>query len=590
MTPWRRVWFALAALIVLGIALVLGSNTGTIVAQQQTPTATAAKTATVTVTRIVSATATPVPTIPAGPPQQITVDSPTEGTVVGSPVTIVGHTARYPRNGALGYRVVDGAQQSIGSGEFAVSGSPGSPASFVVSLSFTLPSGGGPIRLDLFDHDDSGAEIAPVSWNLFVARPQAIIIDSPPSGTQVGSPVVITGRTEQLPSQAQLVYRITGSKGEEYGTGSFPLAGSPGMPAFFNASITFNAPLEGDSIQLELRDQNSTTGAVVASTTLPLTVLPTPQQITIDSPPEYAYVGTPVVLTGRTARYPFQGVLGYAIYESSGAQVSGGIFPVQGSPQTGGSFTTSITFNYPPQGGPLRIDLYDQDTSTGQFRATTSLNLRTVPLQQSIVIESPGSGTIVGIPMTITGSTARYPNNGVLQYRVLENSGRVLGSGSIYVEGAFGEPTRFTSSISYAAPASTSGIRVEVFETNAQGNTTASASVSLSYTVAPPPLTGQIIIETPAPYTIVGSPMTITGRTTFIPPNGSLSYRVRDSVGNNLGTGSIQVQQQGSGTRFVASISYTPTTMGSPIYLDIFSPDSSNGNLISIATIQLQQG
>jgi hypothetical protein len=66
-------------------------------------------------------------------------------------------------------------------------------------------------------------------------------------------------------------------------------------------------------------------------------------------------------------------------------------------------------------------------------------------------------------------------------------------------------------------------------------------------TVAPAVPSQVIVIETPPPGTIVGSPVVLTGRMSAVPPDGSLSYRVRDSAGAQIGAGGLQAQPDASG-------------------------------------------
>ncbi|NTU81814.1 MAG: hypothetical protein HGA45_20970, partial [Chloroflexales bacterium] len=267
------------------------------------------------------------------------------------------------------------------------------------------------------------ASLPAAAQGITPAADQQITIESPAPGTQVGSPMVITGRTSRLPAGALLVYTVLASDGRIIGAGSFPIPGSPGQPAYFIASLSFDEPPDGDTISLQLVDQDPATGALLAVASLPLTVAPVPQRIVLETPPTDTLVGNPVVVTGRTTRFPASGVLGYAIYNSLGLQAGGGVFPVDGSPQTGGRYAASLDFVYPEQGGPLRIDLYDQDPLTGAFVATASLQVRTAALRQQVIIETPSFGTQVGSPMVITGRTALYPIGGALQYRISDGQG-----------------------------------------------------------------------------------------------------------------------------------------------------------------------
>ena len=72
----------------------------------------------------------------------------------------------------------DESGREIGSGGFPVSGVPGQPATFVASLTFDLPPGGGGlIRVEIFDIDQSnGAILAIAAVDLEVTRPLPPIV------------------------------------------------------------------------------------------------------------------------------------------------------------------------------------------------------------------------------------------------------------------------------------------------------------------------------------------------------------------------------------------------------------------------------
>lgn len=528
------------------------------------------------------------PTVPAGPPQRITITSPAVDTLVGSPVTITGRAERYPQAGTLAYRFRDERGELLGGGDLPVGGTFTGPATFNASLSFTLPPQGGTVRVEIFERGTGGAELGLTARALFVSRPQAIAITSPAPESVVGSPVVVEGQLGRLPRAAQLIYRVLASDGRQLGQGAFAVPGEPGRPTLFRGSIPFAASPEGDRIQVQLFDQDQLTGEVISQASVTLGVAPQPQQIIVDSPVSNAYIGTPVVISGRTVRFPLSGALGYAIYDGAGAQLGGGVFPVGGSLADGGRFSASLGFSYPPQGGPLRIDLYDQDPTTGAFRATASLSLRTVPLQQSIVIESPAPGTQVGVPAVVTGRTARYPNGGVLQYRVVSSEGTLLGSGTLPVQGPFGEPTRFNASLFFNPPAFVGPLRAEVFETDQFGNVTAIAAVDLRWATAGPSQR-ELVIETPPADTVVGSPVVVTGRATFFPVEGNLNYRVLDGAGVELGAGNVQARPEAGGARFVLSATFRPIAGGGPITVEVFARDEATGGIVARASVRLQQ-
>ena len=267
------------------------------------------------------------------------------------------------------------AGQQIGGGSFAASGS-----TFNASINFALPSQGGVVRATIGDAAEASATL-----DLFVAAAQqTITIDSPPPGTQVGSPVVITGRTVRYPYQGKLTYRVSDSGGNQLAFGAFDVAGTPGYGTTFSPSIVFNLPPQEGLVRFDFFDQNAQTGVVVASSTIDLRVsppAPVQQVITIDSPPPWTQVGSPVVITGRTTRFPGQGVLGYRVYDAGNGQISAGTFAVNGSAGQPASFTASLSFT-PPNGGTIRVDVFDQDAASGAIVGGTSVNLQVASLPQ----------------------------------------------------------------------------------------------------------------------------------------------------------------------------------------------------------------
>lgn len=323
------------------------------------------------------ATAIPLPAISS---QRIQIDSPVIDTLVGSPMTITGWVHVMPKRNLLGYRVVHENGESLGGGTFSVNGVPGAPIPFVASVNYRLPPNGGIIRLDLFDHDyRTEAPVATTSVLLYVARPQAINIESLIPGSASDGIVTVVGRADRLPHGAQLFYTVSASDGRLLGEGQAPVPGSEGRVAFFEVNVKFNPPPEGDNVTVVVYDKDPSSGAAIASASLPLNVAPQPQRILVDTPAADTRVGSPMTVTGRTVRLPGQGVLSYTIADSRGNLVGSGIFPVPGSRETGGSFVVTLGFAHPPLGGPLQITLYDK-ADDGSLRATATVNVIAAPL------------------------------------------------------------------------------------------------------------------------------------------------------------------------------------------------------------------
>lgn len=538
--------------------------------------------ATVAPTTAVQPTVAPLPPppTPTEAPQTLAITSPAGGTLVGSPVVITGQLGRAPTSGKLGYRFTDSSGQQLGTGEFAVQNN-----TFSGSLDFNLPAQGGDVAVEIFDRDVAGNVNARATLGLFVAPPQAITFTSPAPGTFIGSPMVVTGNLARLPYQSNLGYVFTDNQGRQIGAGLIPVSGQPGRPTTFRGSLPLNLPLLGGDIQLQIYDQNAADNGIVASASLVLKVVPQPQQLVFTSPAPNTYVGSPIVITGRTVRYPAQGSLGYRITDSAGNQLGAGAFPVTGAPGQGSTWSAQLGFNLPPQGGPVQITINDQNANTGVIIANATLTVQIIPAQQAITIDTPTQFTQVGSPVVITGRTARYPNGGQLRYNVRDERGNALGNGTFPVNGPINLPATFNPSVSFSYPSFGGNIIVDLTDVDPfNGAVLASASITLRVAPPPEPARQQILIDTPAPGTQVGSPVTVTGRTTRTPSGGLLRYRMRDPNGQELSAGSVTV----TNNTFVAAIVFQRPAFGGPVFVDFFDVSSVDGSTIASATILLQ--
>jgi hypothetical protein len=441
--------------------------------------------------------ATAAPTAVA---QRILIDTPAPGTVVGSPMVITGRTSLYPQGGQLNYRVLNAAGAQIGAGAFPAFGITGGPANFTAELNFQVPPGPTSIRAEIFDQSPAtGAVLASTSVELRIGAPppaaQAIIIETPPPGVFVGSPVVLTGRTTQYPFQGNLAWLATDPLGRQLGTGIFPVNGSPGQPTSFAASLNFQIPSGGGLVRFEIYDQDAVTGAVVARSTIELqtnaapvqptaqptatNAPPTVQQIIIDTPPPGTFVGSPVVITGRTALYPFGGQLAYRFRDGQGSPLGSGAIRVAGQAGSSGSFNEQLFFDLRPGFGQIFLDIFENGP-TNQIVASATIMLQVrggppatpVPpiatvtpqptLPAPIVIDTPAEGTVVGSPVVITGRTNLFPNGGLLNWQILDAQRRVLGEGRFSVNGGSGGISSFSPSLEFQIPA-TGRLFVDIF-------------------------------------------------------------------------------------------------------------------------------
>jgi hypothetical protein len=193
-----------------------------------------------------------------------------------------------PRTNTLNYVVRSLTRETLGQGSFPVAAAPGQiNIPFVASINFAEPAGGGGILVEIYDRDAVGNVLASAIVQLQVnprTQPtptipsggiidQTITIDTPPPFTQVGSPVVITGRLALPPTGGQLSYQVLDSANNLLGEGSFTVpipADAPEIP--FVTSINFAEPAATQTITIVIRDVLNSFGDIRAEASVQLTV------------------------------------------------------------------------------------------------------------------------------------------------------------------------------------------------------------------------------------------------------------------------------------------------------------------------------
>ncbi|MFN8473808.1 MAG: Gmad2 immunoglobulin-like domain-containing protein [Anaerolineae bacterium] len=436
------------------------------------------------------------------------------------------------------------------------------------------------------------------------AAAASVEITGPQAGTAVTSPLRVTGFTSE-PTDS-LNFSVRGAISGDLGSGSFPVKSPADPPYDFTGNVTFNTPQPGEALFVSLwaNGGSTSTVAVVAPGATPP---PAPQQIIITSPPSGTTVGSPVTITGTTARMPVSGGLTFTITNSQGATISQGGFPVSPS-GSGGSFVASISFPIPPQGGVIRVTLTDRNPSTGAIDASTSIDLvtqGTVPTAtpppppptgptptppqepQQIVIESPQPGASVTSPMTLSGYSVVFPINGTLNYTLATQQGVALASGTFDVQ-TTGQrvqfvPFTFNTQITFSAAPGTPLI-LTVFDQNPDtGAIPMSVGVNL---VVAGGASGSVVgltIDSPAPNANVTLPGTVFGRTDLYPNGGNLNYRVLDGAGKQLIDGTIPVQ--GSYLQPVTwNAFFNYSTFTGPVVFQVWALDPATGAVMGSAS------
>lgn len=393
MNPRHLVVFVTAAAILLGMAVAPLAPAQAHPGLQTAPT--------ITPIPLPSVDATPVPesgstdiTTTSATGQSIVVETPDNGTQVGSPVVISGYVSYPPEMGRLNWYMRDSNGAVLGSGFFPI----GASLRFNVSLNFREPDVAGPLALELLDQAGDrvmartilGLTYQPPYVPPPVVGPQ-IIIDTPPAGTQVGSPVVIGGRVTTYPYEGVIYWKIKLPNGTVLGSGALQVYSSGGALRW-RGSLHFSRPSGPTPLVFEALQLNAQ-GQVVASATRGLRYgysggggkpLPSPHPSG-----RYTYSGTahvivpspgsriwsPQRLVGTMSRYPAGGILYWRLLDSAGRDLGNGIFSVYPVPQAPAAFEVEIRFEPPPSSGELLLQLFEI-TDSREIRVAASIRLR----------------------------------------------------------------------------------------------------------------------------------------------------------------------------------------------------------------------
>lgn len=319
------------------------------------------------------------------------------------------------------------------------------------------------------------------------------------------------------------------------------------------------------------------------ATPIPLPLAST-QHIQIESPAPETVVGSPMTITGRLAQLPLHGALAFRVFDGAGAPLGAGTFPVDGTPFGEVTFMASLAFRLPPDGGPIRLDLFDRDPRSPLPVALTSLGLF-VTRPQVITIESPAQGSLSDGQVTVEGQTARLPVGARLAYSVLASDGRRLEKGTAPVAGADGRPAFFSVAIRFTPPPEGDTVTVVIADEDPNGPCVV-ATASLALMVAPQPQ--RIVVEKPRDGAPVTSPIAISGRTTRFPARGALDYAVFDSRDVLMGSGSIPVAgSPQDGGSFSAPMSFARPVGGGPLRIVLYERKVT-GEVLASATLTVQ--
>ena len=326
--------------------------------------------------------------------------------------------------------------------------------------------------------------------------------------------------------------------------------------------------------------------------------------ITLETPRDGEVINGTFEVKGSVAATPQEGSLIYRLYDIDGNLITSGPVAVSGDPGQPGTFADIVAFELDGLAGPGLFEMVDQEPTAGVVVADMAINVHfgqagavaARPAQsQSIAIQSPSSGALVGGPFELRGALARAPQDSALVYRVYDADGYLIGVGQAAVENKSGGAAAFTAPITYTLDVTTAGRIAVVDQDAASGAILGRGVVEVVLAPTGPALDeqaltdGVIVIQSPADRSVVNAPIQLKGGIASTPAESQLTYRLYDAQGHVISTGPIAViGEPGEPGTFAATIEYGGWNGAGQ--LEILDQDQTDGLVYSSAAVNLFYG
>ncbi|MDE0047825.1 MAG: hypothetical protein OXO54_13680 [Chloroflexota bacterium] len=214
------------------------------------------------------------------PRQALVIESPLPGETVANGVEVRGTASTYPSAESLAYSVYDARGGVIGMGSLPVDGYADQPGTFAAPVEF-IAGADGPGRIEIVDINpvDGSAlartavsvilQAAPLTDGRTSREPTPeLVLESPLSGTTVGTTVELRGRISALPFEKNLTYRIYTQAGTVIDQSWISVEGDYGGPGTFARSIDIPGTTAPGLLRIEVRDESVVDGALIGSTSV----------------------------------------------------------------------------------------------------------------------------------------------------------------------------------------------------------------------------------------------------------------------------------------------------------------------------------
>jgi hypothetical protein len=207
-----------------------------------------------------------------------------------------------------------------------------------------------------------------------------------------------------------------------------------------------------------------------------------------------------------------------------------------------------------PQQFQVLLGLLGNELRTAPVTPPPATPTPTPRPQAGITVTTPKANDFVRAPFRLQGRVDRYPNDGLLYYRLTTDDGDELAENWFDVRRTDNGAT-YDTLVRFKEPGDFEALTLEVTERADDGTRLLRTVVGLRFD--PEELGRQeIVVDAPEANAEVRSPLRVRGRTLRFPTGGTLNYRLRSDDGDTVVQGKIGVKRDGAGSTFDTRINF----------------------------------
>lgn len=284
----------------------------------------------------------------------------------------------------------------------------------------------------------------------------------------------------------------------------------------------------------------------------------------------------PLNVSGTSANLPADAQIQVRARDASGSALGEQIVGINAD----GTWSAAITFTVSVDPGDKGSLIAFVLNAGGGLLATApvigNIQYGTEVAVPSIQINTPSEGTSLDVddPVSVQGTTTDRPASSSVVLRAYTDSGTLLGETTAAINADGTWATNLTLTNAGAVVTNTTGYIEASLVVGGVGNTFATDRQNVNWLQTNAPTISIAFPTSGAEIDAIGTPITITGNTTFAPSGARVLARARDASNNNIGEQIVNVNADG--------------TWSATFNLTITPANGSSGSVI--AFLQTQSG